>query len=224
MKRYWYRYTLLCLFIVGCAMANELPVTVTVTSATTPSSAMIGTLRPSPTFTPTLYRFVLPLITMSSQESESALLELLKTNGDCAGKCIAGIRPDTMTVQDAAQKLSQWGPMSIFENPNGETYITLDQNPLYGQVAVYLSIGTWTKKLETIDRVRIRIQDSSDIYLREDALLAYRDTLQGFSLDKLLKAYGVPSYVGYDFTTNVQAGSPLEEEPFCMRCIYNMNK
>jgi len=175
---------------------------------------MTETFQPSSTLTPTPYQIVLPLITMSPQESENALLELLKTNGDCTGKCIAGIRPDEMTVQEAMDIMAQWGMVRIGENSQGKTFINLDQSPLYGQVSVYLSVGTWTKKLETIDNVAIRIEGFSDRFLGEDAWLTYREALRGFNLDNILKAYGTPSYVGYDFSSNFNPASPLEERSF----------
>jgi len=140
------------------------------------------------------------------------LLELLKTNGNCKDKCIGGIRPNEMTVQEAVNAMSQWGTMSIYDNStSGGTYITLDQSPLYGQVSVYLSVGTWTKKMETIDNVSIQIQGFSDTYVGEDVWLANQEAFRGFRMDNILKAYGTPSYVGYDFSSLLSPSPPLEK-------------
>lgn len=200
MKRYLYKYTLLCWVIAGCTFANGNNTTVTVATATIPPVTMTETLPPSLALTPTPYQLVFPLVTLSPQENEKSLLELLKTNGDCTGKCIGGIYPDAMTVQDAVNVMARWGMVSI-SNSQGQTFIILDQRPLYKQLNVYLSIGTWTKELETIDKVAIRIQSTSDSYVKEDVWSANQEAFQGFRMDKILKAYGVPSYVGYDFSS-----------------------
>lgn len=211
MKRYLYKCTLLCLFIAGCTVTNENPAQLTNATDTTPSGTMTETLQPLLTLTPTPYQLVFPSITMSPQESENALLELLKTNGECAGKCLGGIYPDEMTVQEAVNVMSQWGMVTIGENSQGKTYINLDQNQLYRQLNVYLSIGTWTKKLEAINHVAIRIDGFSDTYVGEDVWLANREVFRGFRMDGLLEAYGVPSYVGYDFSSILSPSPPLKK-------------
>jgi hypothetical protein len=148
---------------------------------------------------------------MSPQEVEAGLLELLRTNGNCTGKCIGGIRPDEMTVQDAVNTMTQWGAVRIGEDVLGRTFINLDQNILYERVGVYLSVGTWTEKLETIDHVSLRIQGVSGPYfVGDDLWLANRDAWWGVRLDNLLIAYGVPSYVGYEFATTDDRLSSLE--------------
>lgn len=210
MNRYLHKCALLCLFIAGCAVANENTVTLTIVAEAAPSVPITETIQPLPTLTPTRYQLVFPSITLSPQENENALLELLKTNGNCTGKCIGGIRPDAMTVQDAVDVMAQWGMVTIGENSQGKTYINLDQNQLYGQLNVYLSVGTWTKELETIDNVAIRIDGISDTYVGEDVWLANRDAFRGFQMDGLLEAYGVPSYVGYDFSSILSPSPPLE--------------
>jgi hypothetical protein len=200
MKKHWYKHTLLFLFIASCTFANKNNPTFTVATATIPPVTITETLPPSLALTPTPYQLVFPLATLSPQENEKSLLELLKTNGDCTGKCIGGIYPDAMTVHDAVNVMARWGMVSI-SNGQGQTFIILDQRPLYKQVNVYLSIGTWTKELETIDKVAIRIQSTSDSYVKEDVWSANKEAFQGFSMAKILKAYGVPSYVGYDFSS-----------------------
>lgn len=213
MKMYLYGFkiciSLLCLGTVGCTFVSEKPATLTTVAVPTATLISTETLHPTLTFTPKPDQVVLPRVTMSSQEAENALLKLLKTNGDCIGKCIAGIRPDEMTVQDAVDRMTQWGMVRIGENSQGKTFINLVQNPPDGQVIVNLSIGTWTKKLESIDKVTMSIHGDGSI-LEEDVWLANRDTWQGFRLDNLLKAYGMPSYIGYFFQTTVEVGSSLK--------------
>ena len=57
-------------------------------------------------------QIALPIVTMSPQEAKNALLDLFRTNGDCTGKCLAGIRPDEMTVQEAVDKLAHFNLIS----------------------------------------------------------------------------------------------------------------
>jgi ribosomal protein L24E len=149
---------------------------------------------------------------MLPQENEKALIDLLKTNGNCTGKCIGGINPDNMTVQDAVNVMSQWGMVIISKNSLGQSFINLAPTPLYGQVNVYLSVGTWTKEMETIDRVAIRIQGSGSYYVKKDVWLANRGTFSGFRMENILKAYGVPSYVGFDFSSISPTWTPDKGE------------
>jgi hypothetical protein len=93
--------SLLCFCLAGCTFAGETPVTLAVVSPTNLSPTVTetrvpvhtitptptATLSPTHTFTPTPAQFVLPVVTMSPHEVEQGLLELLKTNGDCTGKC-----------------------------------------------------------------------------------------------------------------------------------------
>ena len=78
--------SLLCLYIAGCTFANQNPELATTEAGTTPSITMTlvpvtesspSTLTPSPTV-----QIVLPAVTLSPQEAENALKELLKTNGN----------------------------------------------------------------------------------------------------------------------------------------------
>ena len=225
MKTYLYGFkiciSLLCLGIVGCTPANENPIKLTsevpatqsATMATTlqPTDTPLATSQPNVTLTPAADQIVLPAVTMDPQQAENALLELLKTNGNCTGKCIAGIRPDDMAVQDAVNEMAQWGMVRIDKNSQGKTFINLVQNPLNGVASVHLSVGTWTKEFETIDRVSFYLAGPpGELFLGDDLWIANRDVWQAFQFNRLLKAYGVPSYVGYFFQTTVEVGAPLE--------------
>ncbi len=221
MKKYLYSFTLwislLFLGLAGCKTASESPVTPTVTKTATSAPINIATLTPAKTslltrtLTLTPFQLALPMVTLSSQEAEKSLLELLRTNGNCTGKCVTGIYPDDMTVQEAVNVMAQWGGVEIVENWQGKTFIHLIQAQLYEQVFVKLSIGTWTEKLVTIDKVSVHIAGPpGDWILGEEVWLANQDTWKGMRLDTLLKTYGVPSYVGYFFQTAVEAESPQE--------------
>jgi len=229
MKKVFNRFTMLLsllgLFLAGCLIVRETPEilpfgTSPIPLATTIESLIstdIATTTPTETLQPfnpstaTPAQIVLPAVTMSPQEAKSALLDLLRTNGDCTGKCLAGIRPDDMTVQEAVDKLAQWGMVRIYENSvNGETYYTSVDIPFDERVRVDFSVGTLTKAPEFIHDVSVRIRGYSGQPLSEDIWLENRESWQGFRLDNLLKAYGAPSFVGSDYWTIVEIGKPLE--------------
>ena len=75
----------------------------------------------------------------------------------------------------------------------------LKSGQLNGKIGVYLSIGTWIKNFETIDTLGFRIQNISGGRIETDLWEENRNEWIGFRLDNLLRAYGTPSYVGYDF-------------------------
>ncbi|HZU86985.1 MAG TPA: hypothetical protein VFF78_05850 [Anaerolineaceae bacterium] len=201
--------------MAGCAISTS---TAIPHAAPSPTATVIpsqvhtatSTVRPTHTFTPVSNQVVLPEVTMSPQEAENALLELLKTNGNCTGKCIAGIYPDDMTLQEAVDTMAQWGTIRTGKNVLDMAYIAIEQYPLPEGVLVSLGVVSDTDTLESIDHVEIWIFSGSERFLGEDLWLANRDAWQGFRFDNLLKAYGVPSYVGFTFATIVEVGSPLE--------------
>lgn len=202
-KAFWLFY--ICIILLGCTSPRTVVTEFPTSAAKTQAYASF----PTASITKTLQPVILPSTLMSPLESENALLNLLRSNGNCSGKCIAGIQPDEMTVQEAVITMSQWGMVEIGKNSLGKTFINLEQSPLYGKVGVYLSIGTWTKEFETIDTVIFRMQGLSTTYIGEDLWLENRFKWRGFSLDNLLRIYGVPSFVGYSFSTIVKEGSSL---------------
>lgn len=200
-KKYLQTYGAIILMIASCATLNDntttIPVELTTEATASPS---VPAVQIFPTNKPYV---VLPAITVSALENENALLALLKTNGNCKGKCLGGIYPDTMTVQDAIKVMSQWGMIRIGENSQGKTFLNLAQNQLYDQLSIYLSLGTWTREFETIDKVAIRIDatltSTDSRYIPEDVWQGNREAFKGFSMEGILNSYGTPSYVGYDF-------------------------
>jgi hypothetical protein len=199
MKRYFCECVLFSFLIVGCASTTENNSTPPVATATRPSATATKSLPSGQTPTATSYQLVFPSVTMSPQENENALFQLLTTNGYCRGKCIGGMYPDEMNVQDAVHVMSQWGMVTTNQNSIGQTYIGLKPATLYGQLNVSLAVGTWTKELETIDTLDLELHGSRSYYVDKSVWQANQDALQGFRMDNLLKTYGVPSYVGYDF-------------------------
>ena len=203
----------------GCSPAKEAtlasptlpPSTVTPTptieqtaTATPVPPTPSATPRPTQTATPTGFQLALPAVTLSTQEAEAGLLALLRTNGNCTGKCLGGIRPDEMTVQEAVDVMSQWSMVRIGEDSLGRTFLHLEPNALSQQIGVFLSVGTWTKEFETIDDVILGIQDiaydNGDTEIEEEVWRENWETWQAVRFDNLVAAYGVPSFVGFDFT------------------------
>jgi len=202
MTKYLHVYMMIVLLVASCAIpaSNDIP-SVEITEEATPFPTTPAVQVVSPTNIPS--GVVLPAVTLSPLENENALLALLKTNGNCKGKCLGGIYPDTMTVQDAINVMSQWGMIRISENGQGKTFINLVQSQLYDQLRINLSVGTWTREFETIDQVAIRIDaagtSTGSHFVGEDVWLANKEVFKGFRMDGILEAYGTPSYVGYDF-------------------------
>lgn len=198
-------FSLLFLGMQGCS-ANENSATQTIFETPTSSFATATSYpQPEPSIlspTPTPIRLVIEpeMLAASSKEAELALLDMLKTNGGCTGKCVAGIRPDEMTVQDAVNRMAQWGAIRISRNFRGDTFINLIEDPLNYQINLWISIGTWTNELETIDYVRMQVGNSA---WPENADFIGEDIMQSFHLDNLLKSYGVPSFVGFFFHKDV---------------------
>jgi len=195
--------------IVACGVASPAPIislTVTVVPSLTPIDPT--PMKIQPTLTPIPAQIVFPSITMSPQENEKALLELLKTNGNCTSKCIGGVYPDKMSVQEAVNVMSQWGMVAINKNSVDQTYIGLKPITLYGQLIVSLALGTWTKELESIDKLVLELHGSGSYYVNKKVWQANQGALQGFRMDNILKTYGIPSYVGYDFSSISAAQMP----------------
>jgi hypothetical protein len=213
--------SLFCLYITGCTVGNVSPVALTAEPKAAPS-AMVAfstqtavaspttTPLPTLTFTPSPILIVLPAVTMSPQIAEDALQELLRTNGNCTGKCVAGIRPDDMSVQQAIDQMAQWGMLDMSEDNDGRTFInTLYLDPRHKQVDVNLTI-TMRKKFETIYTVSFYIPRREDgEYLGADVWLANREAWRAFRFNNLLKAYGTPSFVGFSMETRDQEGKSI---------------
>lgn len=165
---------------------------------------------PTITFTPSPVPIALPAVTMSPQEAEDVLLELLKTNGNCTGKCLAGIRPDEMNVQEAIDQMAHWGMLSMSEDKDGRTFINnLYLDPNSKQVNLNLAI-ILRNKFETSYAVSFHIpRFEDDAFLRADIWRANREAWRAFQFDNLLKVYGTPSFVGFRFATEDLEGKSI---------------
>ena len=214
---------LLSLNIVSCSYtstssvkltseANSIPsATIKSVANTTPISIPIPTKNKITTIEPS-GQILLPANTMSKEEADSAVLNLLRDNGNCAGRCVAGISPDEMTVQDAVNKMVKWGNVKVTENSQGKTFINIEQTPLNGHVIVRLSVGTWIEKFRSIDKVYLYISaPPENPFIDNDLWLDNQSELKGYQLDSLLKTYGIPSYIGFFFRTSVDVGTPPDE-------------
>jgi hypothetical protein len=176
------------------------------------------TLHSTPILTP--QQIILPKATLSQQEVENAIQALLKTNGECQGKCLGGIYPDEMTIQQAVNMLGHWGIVEIYNNPNGINYYYLDQKILDESVRVQLSIGVLGTKPDVIDSMEFFIRSwHTNDFLGKDVWLAHQEAWSGVRFDTIVKTYGIPSYVGYFFRTIGGENSPLVRDAM----VYSIN-
>jgi hypothetical protein len=205
-------FGIFCLTITGCSLSSGDPKQIAYeTTIVTPTAAATSVFQPTPTATAPFAQFVLPSVTMSSQMAESELLELLNTNGNCTGKCLAGIQPGEMTVQDAINKMASWGTVQLSENSQGKPFINLVQAPPHSGASVKLSLGISGESQNTVDNVSFNIAGPpGNPFISEDIWYANRDAWSAFRLDNILKTYGIPSYVGFFFQTTVEEGASLE--------------
>lgn len=202
---------LLGLWVASCAVENRTPVTLTTQIKVSPSATINPTMTPLPkkTFTPSSISIVLPSVILSPQEAEDALQELLKTNGYCTGKCLVGIRPDEMTVQEAVDQMARWGMLSIDENNDGRTFIHgVPPTPNDKQIRINLVLILRQKAIEGVSFYIPRRMDGAE-FVDADVWLANREAWQAFQFDNLLKVYGTPSFVGFRFATTQREGNPI---------------
>jgi hypothetical protein len=148
---------------------------------------------------------VLPAVTLSPQEVEIALQELLKTNGNCTGKCLAGVRPDEMTMQKAVDQMAQWGMLSMDKDNDGRTIVHAIPLTLPNkQVRINLVLILREEIVDAVSFHLPRFGDENGQVLGADVWLANREAWEAFQLNSLLKAYGTPSFVGF----MLQSGNP----------------
>jgi len=211
--------SMFCLGIAGCTLGSQNPVGLTAETKATlsPTTAFYiqtaavsptKTLLPTLTFTPSPVPIVLPAVTMSPQEAENALRELLRTNGDCTGKCFAGIRPDDMTAQEAIDQMARWGMLTMDEGKDGSTFIsTLYLDPRRKHVDADITL---TLRKEAIDAISFYIpRREGGEFLGADVWRANREAWRAFQFDELLKAYGIPSFVGFMLETRHLEGRSI---------------
>lgn len=201
----------LLIFLTGCVVIpTRTPTpkwTATPTATAKVSATKTSTPMSSPTPTPP---YILPSVTMSPDEVEQALSELLRTNGGCKGKCIAGIYPDEMNVQEAVDQLAQWGPLKS-GGDNDFSYVKISQPTLSDLATIYLGFGSYSKFTKPIDEMEIsitRILQDGEL-ISGEIWQANREAWQAFQFDQLLKAYEMPSFVGFYFSSLVEDWSDL---------------
>jgi hypothetical protein len=224
-------YILICsillpLWLVGCNSRTENTPMPTSQPLASPSIIVVSSYTPAPNKTvvgmpagatrtsvrtdPVPKSIMIPTDTLTPQETENHLLDLLRTNGDCKGKCVGGIYPDEMNLQEAVNQLAQWGRVRSYQNPKNEFFYRLDQQSQDGKVWVQISIGPGTEEQSAVNSIGMRVTGTSDSYIDSEAWQANRTSWHAFHLDGILTAYGVPSEVRFHFSTDVK-GKWLEE-------------
>ena len=218
-KRHGFESMIVLMLLIclgGCYSKENTPPLTNQPSAS-PSVGVTRSFTPIPTSrtqTPTVQASVqtstvtnsisLPVETLSPTETETRLLNLLKSNGNCTGKCIAGIYPDHMTLQEAVNQLAQWGTVIIYQNPKQGTFYRLDQQSLDGRVWVQFGVGAWTKERANVNNMEISITGTADSFIDSESWQANQTTWHAFQLEQILAAYGVPSDVRFDFSNDVK--------------------
>lgn len=207
---------MLLICLEGCYSKENAPLLADPLSAS-PSIGITRVFTPIPTIrtrTPTIQArtrtsavpnsISLPVETLLPQESESRLLDLLKTNGNCTGKCIGGIYPDHMTLQQAVNQLAQWGAVVIYQNPGEGTYYRIDQQSQDGRIWAQLAVGTLTNERAVVNDMGLSITGISDSYIDSESWQAGYIPWHAFQLDQILEDYGVPSDVRFFFSNDVK--------------------
>jgi len=223
-KKYWYFLLLwifpVCLLVVGCAVDNSGSVASTTETNHIPletvvSSIIAVTASPTTSLLPTTpsalspVPIVLPVTTMLPQEAEDALQDLLKTNGNCTGKCLAGIYPDEMTMQEGVDQMAQWSMLSVDEDNDGRTFVHVVPPALSDkQIRINLVLILRQQIIDGVSFYIPRRIDGAE-FVDADVWLANRETWEAFQLDNLLKAYGTPSFVGFFMETRGTEGESI---------------
>lgn len=198
----------LCLFCCACT-ANGIKPTEIYNSNLSTAPIVIKTA--TPTSKPEILKTLTPISNVqfttpnwhenqyTNQERKKAVLELLETNGNCSGKCLAGIRPDDMTFQEGVNIMSKWESVEYGQNHLGEVFANFSHYPQIGNIKIRLTLGTWSEKFETIDDMRLVFSGVNTPYISKEEWEQNIDLWQGFSLENILKTYGPPSSVDFHF-------------------------
>lgn len=202
---------LLCISIVSCASESESSTTVSnLTNATpyiTVTASSSTSLLPANTAKPP--SIVFPITTMSPKEAELALQKLMETNGNCTGKCMAGIYPDEMTMQEGVSQMAQWGTIEMSEDNNGTTFVHLIP-PAPHDKLIRINLVLIIKQ-QAINGISFHIPrwiDGNE-FVDADVWQTNREAWAAFRLDNLLKAYGTPSFVGFSMETGDPKGETI---------------
>jgi hypothetical protein len=173
----------------------------------TSTAAIVSETTPGPQSTATPFQF--PTSPFTSEEQNAAFLELLRTNGHCQGKCIAGIYPDTMNVDQALEVFLAICDIRTGANALDEIFIAKSDPFIVDDARLSLGIVTTTIVYDTIDHVGFSIRGISLGDVSEELWARQKDAWNGFQFETLLQTYGQPSYVGFFFQTDVEPDSPF---------------
>lgn len=181
-------------FVISTVESNDVPlgtlISPTIAVTTSPTASLlptdISTLHPA---------LIVPTVpTMLVQEAEDALQELLKTNGNCTGKCLAGIYPDEMTIQEGVNQMAQWGMLYMSEDNTGVHLVP--PTPRDKLIRINLDLILREQTIEGVS-LYIPLRIDGEEFVDASIWQANREAWAAFRLDNLLKAYGTPSFVGF---------------------------
>ncbi len=208
---------LLAVFLLagGCNSSHDALSTQTVSPSDTAKPTLTAT--PQPTFTPSLTTTPIPSLTSSPTSSptltlvptlvpykiDSALQDLISTNGDCTLPCWWGITPGETTWAEAENFLLQYDQKMASTTP---LKITIDDQN-------YISIiHSFTLKDNRV-RVLFDILDGRDMAIIEIIDQTNSDL---FILENLLSVYGKPD----EIFVKTMGAAPADTLPFYILLYY----
>lgn len=161
-----------------------------VTPLTTEFITSIHTISNStPAFTPIL----------STQDSQSEVLNLLETNGDCLFPCWWGLSPGETSADDAKYFVEKFGNISqgtILDDNGGYLNLSMQQDSLL--ITPRFEYNLTTDK-DYLDRLKATVaivrqtEEGGFEYAFDDPL--FTQLLMPYSVSKVLSTYGKPSEV-----------------------------
>ena len=196
--------------IVSCGVAEPIPTaTATVTETLSPIPVMpnasptiqLATWTPSLPNTPTPSITLTQLPTLSVQEAQDRIKELLETNGGCELPCWWGLIPGTTRIFDARNYLNSFQVLSIGKPLYNDewNYLTLhlpQSNNLYLHIAT-----TFKGEKDKLEWLQVSLEMQYKVTNDEEQSWyeiswndpALAEVVNQYSLQNILSAYGEPS-------------------------------
>jgi hypothetical protein len=216
-KILWWFVLFLLVWVAGCGVptgttptipstlqpmptATEQPSATPTHPALSPTSILPTTTQtPTNSMTPTVVlASPTPLPTLSADQAQSLVLDLLQTNGGCKLPCWWGITPGETRTQETRSFLEKFGSLvigSIHDEKGGYIQIQAPENELivWPRVEYEANADDHTVELLSvlIEIVR-KIEDGYEV-VYEDPL--FEQLMPQYTLPQILSAYGQPSEV-----------------------------
>lgn len=188
------------LLVEGCAKANSISATPSRTGTPEFNSSVTPRLTPTtiPISTATLSSAPTDIPTLTVEDAQLELLNLLANNGNCRLPCLWGITPGKSTFQEARSILAPLNSISdftVFESSAG----AIGPNYIEGDTRVNTSIRFLVNPNDNIvSSISFHAQALSEISQSDAAIFGdplYGRLLKTYSLPQILTTYGPPADV-----------------------------